>query len=264
MKSARIRISKNQRQAEIVKVLSTSSGIRMPLLANKFGVTVETIRRDLDELAQEGHINRTYGGGVATQLVEAELTKRYSLLIQERQAIAIVAADSVSDRDTLMMGGGATTWHVAKELARRRNYLTVITHAIDIAVALSENPTHTVLFPPGQYSAEERLLYGTETIAYLKNYSVNKAILGASGVSTMGCSNAEVNAGHVYRTMATHSTEVLVVADHSKFGANSLFTYLHWADNVTLLSDQEPDEALTRTLDKNAARSFIVPTVAKI
>lgn len=253
MQTSSKRLSKAQRQNEIVAALGTAPSIRIQSLAATFGVGVETVRRDFDQLAHEGRINRTYGGAVPLQVPEAELSKRFNLMVKERQSIAVLAADFIADYDTLMLGGGASTWHVAKELARTKNHLTVVTHSVDIAAALAENTSHTVLFPPGHYSVEERQLYGSETVAYIANYSASKAILGASGVSSAGFSNAEMNAGIVYRAMAQHSAQVLVVADSSKFDISALFTYLQWSSNVTLITDKEPPETLRRAIEHGAA-----------
>lgn len=237
-----------------MQIVAANPGVRMQALASEFNVSIETIRRDFDQLSEAGRLNRTFGGAVLVQTREAELSRRVMMMVRERSSIALKIASMVEDHDTLMIGAGATTWFVAKELARSKRHLSVVTHSMDVATALSANPTHTVLLPPGQYSDEERLVYGSETVAYLANYSASKAILGASGVSTAGCSNVEVNAGMVYKAMAGQCTEVLVGADHSKFNIGALFTFLKWAPNVNLITDQPPPESMIKAIEREEAR----------
>ena len=81
--------------------------------------------------------------------------------------------------DILAIGGGATTLHFARKLATARDHLTVITHAISIAVALAVNSTHKVLMLPGLYDGREGLIHGPDTLEALNRFHVNKAFLGA-------------------------------------------------------------------------------------
>ena len=92
--------------------------------------------------------------------VEPALAEREQLMVAERERIADAVVELVEDNDILMIGGGATTLHVARRLAADRNHLTVITHALSIAVALASNPLHRVLMLPGQYDGREGLISG--------------------------------------------------------------------------------------------------------
>lgn len=234
-----MRLSKSDRQARIVAELRATPSLRVNELAERLDVSTETVRRDFSELEERGLINRTYGGAMRPMSLEPALAEREQLLVQERERIATRAVQFIEDNDILMIGGGATTLHFARRLAAERNHLTIITHAFSIAAALASNPLHRVLMLPGQYDGREGLISGPETIEALQKYRATRAVLGASGVTEEGPSDAGAGPGLIYGAMMRRSAETLIVADHSKIGRSSLTVYGEWSAQVTLVSDRD-------------------------
>ena len=239
-----MRQSKSERQTRIVAVLRATPSLRVNELAERLQVSTETVRRDFTELEERGLINRTYGGAMRPMSLEPALAEREQLLVQERERIAESAVGLVENNDILMIGGGATTLHVARRLAAERNHLTVITHAFSIASALASNPLHKVLVLPGQYDGREGLVTGPDTIDALQKFRSTKAILGASGITEEGPSDAGIGASLIYGAMIRRSSETLIVADHSKMGRSSLAVFGEWSQNVTLVTDKPLPSAL--------------------
>jgi DeoR/GlpR family transcriptional regulator of sugar metabolism len=231
------RYAKGARQQRIIDALTAASTLRLNELVETLGVSSETIRRDLRELDERGLISRTYGGAVRLFQTEPSLAERQRLMTEERAAIAAAVSASVQPNEVLLIGGGATTLHVARRLARDHHSLTVVTHSLDIVVALGSNAGITVISTPGQYDAQEALLVGHETVAFLRSFAAHRAILGASGISPEGMSNAEVNAAAVYTTMMSCAMRTTVVADHTKFGVRALKLYGSWGRSVELVCD---------------------------
>jgi DeoR/GlpR family transcriptional regulator of sugar metabolism len=243
-----MRQSKSERQTRIVAELRAAPSLRVNELAERLQVSTETVRRDFTDLEERGLINRTYGGAMRPMSLEPALAEREQLLIQERERIASCAVGLVEDNDILMIGGGATTLHVARRLAAERNHLTIITHAFSIAASLASNPLHKVLILPGQYDGREGLISGPDTIDALQKYRSTKAILGASGITGEGPSDAGIGPSLIYGAMMRRSAETLIVADHSKFGRSSLAVFGEWSQNVTLVTDQPLPTALHSSL----------------
>ena len=233
-----MRQSKSERQTRIVAVLRATPSLRVNELAERLQVSTETVRRDFTELDERGLINRTYGGATRPMSLEPALAEREQLLVQERERIADSAVRLVENNDILMIGGGATTLHIARRLATERNHLTVITHAFSIALALVSNPLHKILMLPGQYDGREGLISGPDTIDALHKFRSTKAILGASGLTEEGPSDAGMGASLIYGAMMRRSSETIIVADHSKMGRSSLAVYGEWSPNVTLVTDR--------------------------
>lgn len=249
MKSAvQRRRGKAGRQEQIVADLRLYPAKRVNELAERLDVSAETIRRDLAELDERGLINRTYGGAIRPVAYEPALTERQALMIDERERIAARAAAQIERNDILMIGGGATTLHFARQVAAIQEPMTVITHAFSIAMALAVNPLIKVLILPGQYDGREGLIHGAETIDALQHFRANKAVLGASGLTSEGPNDAAIGPGLTYGAMMRRSSQAFVLADHSKFDRPSLTVYGPWLPSVTLVSDQAPSGELAEAL----------------
>lgn len=251
------RSGKPERQEQILRALERAPAMRVGDLARRFGVSAETIRRDLADLDARGLLARTWGGAVRPIAVEPALAERQALMVAERERIAERAVDLVERNDILMIGGGATTLHFARRLAGAGEPLTVITHAFSIAMALAAGPLVKVLMLPGQYDGREGLIHGPDTIDALARFHAAKAVLGASGLTREGPNDAALGPGLVYGAMMRRATETLVLADATKFNRPSLTVYGPWSPAVTLIADEAPAGDLARGL-KSAGARFVL------
>jgi DeoR/GlpR family transcriptional regulator of sugar metabolism len=256
-REAEMRQSKSDRQMRIVAELRAAPALRVNELADRLAVSTETVRRDFTELEERGLINRTYGGATRPISLEPAVTERELMMLQERDRIATRAVSLIDNNDILMIGGGATTLHFARRLAAERNHLTIITHAFSIAAVLASNPLHKVLMLPGQYDGREGLITGPDTIDALQKYRASKAVLGASGITSEGASDAGIGPGLIYGAMMRRSAETLIVADHSKIGRSSLAVYGEWSDAVSLVTDMALPPDLQAHLIATGARLIV-------
>ena len=254
---AAYRYAKGRRQQRIMDALTAMRSMRLNELVEALGVSSETIRRDLRELDERGLISRTYGGAVRLFDTEPALSERMRMMTDEREAIAAAVSASVQPNQVLLVGGGATTLHVARRLAHDHHALTVVTHALDIVGVLGSKPGITVICAPGQYDAREALLVGHETVAFLRSFAAHRAILGATGITEDGMSNAEVNAAAVYTAMMACAVTTTVVADHGKFGTRALKLYGTWGEAVELVCDRAPPEAIAAGIARAGGRIVV-------
>lgn len=250
-------MNKADRQARIVAELRAAPALRVSELATLLDVSTETVRRDFAELDERGLISRTYGGAMRPLSFEPALAEREMLMVAEREAIATAAVKLIEPDDILMIGGGATTLHFARRVAAECNHLTIITHALSIAAALASNPLHRVLMLPGQYDGREGLIHGPDTIDALQRFRATKAVLGASGLTAEGMSDAGMGPGLVYGAMMRRASQTVILADHSKFERASLAVYGGWSPAITLVSDRAPDGSLAAALA--AAHTTFIP-----
>ena len=122
------RLTQQERHVHIATLLRHEGTVRIATLAKAFDVTTETVRRDLDELAENGALNRTYGGGASRSLIdEPGIGVRSRTHAAERGRIARAAAQMVDPGDVLMIDSGSTTRLFAQMLAARELRLTVVT-----------------------------------------------------------------------------------------------------------------------------------------
>jgi DeoR/GlpR family transcriptional regulator of sugar metabolism len=239
---------KSARQGKIMAALETAPSLRVAELAQTLGVSTETIRRDLDQMTSAGLLNRTYGGAVRPLHSEPTVAERHTMFVTERQRIARATLPLLRDARVLILGSGSTTVHVAHEIAAKLKDLMIITHSFGVAAALSANPTIKTLLLPGEYHAGEGTLLGGHTIAFLQDLYADCTVLGASGLSEEGPTDALPESAAVYSTMAARAARSVVVADHSKF--NRLFTarYADWRRIGHLVTDQAPEGAMAAQL----------------
>ena len=254
MKELATRPRKIERQSRISGALRVSPALRVNELAALLNVSTETIRRDLTEMGKAGLLSRTYGGAMRPVAFEPSVLVRESLMVEERERIADIAAQQVEANDILMIGGGATTLHFARKLAATVDHLTVITHGLSVVIALAANSTIRVQVLPGQYDGREGLIYGPDTIEALSRFRANKVFLGASGLTPEGPNDAGLGPGMTYGAMMRRSAKSFILADHTKFARSSLTVFGSWSPEITLITDRLPTGDLMRALEKAGSK----------
>jgi DeoR/GlpR family transcriptional regulator of sugar metabolism len=249
--------TKSSRQSQILAELNRSPSLRIADLAGRLDVSTETIRRDLDELTEQGLLNRTYGGAVRPLSTEPSITERHSLLVAERERIGRAALPVIKSGHVLMMGSGSTTVHVARRIAVELKNITVITHAFGVATVLAMNPTIKVLMLPGDYHATEGANVGVHTVSFLNGFYADFAILGASGLTPDGPADALIECGAVYSAMTMRAAQTVVVADNSKFDRIFPARYASWQQVHHLVTDMAPTGSLLSGLKQNDVKLVI-------
>jgi DeoR family transcriptional regulator, glycerol-3-phosphate regulon repressor len=209
--------AKGIRHAAILAELRASPAIRIVELAQSYGVTSETIRRDLDEMSIAGLINRTYGGATVAQLTsEPLLDERYRTNSEQRQILAKVVVPLIRDGDTLMIDSGATTIHVARRLAADCNNLTVVTTSYGVVTALATNPTIRIRICPGEYDPRDGGVVGPDTLQYLSQFHVTHTVIGASRLDVDGPTDFNMDSVSIKKAMIKQADQTILVLDHEK------------------------------------------------
>lgn len=210
---------KDQRHQKILSELRVQPAVRASEIAQRLGVHVETIRRDLDELDKKGQISRTYGGALpATMGFEASLAERDQLLIDERQRIARCAANLISPGDVIMVDVGSTTAHFAQHLAALDYEVQIITNSSKLLSVVGPAPRIKTILCPGAYSHRQGGVAGPETAAFLGNYHADKVVLSIGGVTEGGLYEVEPEFAWVKRAMIANARTRILLADHDKLG----------------------------------------------
>lgn len=252
-----MKLSKSSRHSEILSELSRAPSLRVADLADRMNVSTETIRRDLDELTERKLINRTYGGAVRTPSSEPSVGQRHTLFVAERERIARAASARIKPGSTVLIGSGATTTHVARRIAADHRYLTVVTHSFSAATVLAANPTISLIMAPGAYLASEGATVGALTARFLDDFSADVAIVGASGLTAEGVSDALVEPAAVYAKLVSRAAETMVTVDHSKFHKVFTARFASWRELATVVCDEKPDGPLARALERHGVEVVV-------
>lgn len=244
------RLRKQERQQQILLELKLHPHVRISDLARRFEVSTETLRRDLDSLSQEGLISRAYGGAsVPTRGTYPGLSERRAARSVERARIGTAAAALVHPGETLMIDSGSTTIEVARALAWAGTPCTVITNCIPIAMTLGEGPVEVIL-APGAYQPAESAVTGTDTVAFLSGYRVDRCIIGASGLTNEGPFETVRGFAAVKMAMLSRSCHTHLVLDSGKFGRDGLNHVGSLEQFASVVVDARPPADLASALHR--------------
>ena len=244
------RLRRDDRFARIMTALRVGSSVRIADLAARFGVSTETVRRDLDELSRQGLVDRTYGGAApAISIHEPAVHERAHVRVAERRRIGACAAEMIEDGDVLMIDSGSTTVHFAQRLAVAAPRVTVLTNCLGVALALGPLTETRVVLCPGDYRVQEGGVFGPETAAFLQRFRATKAIIGASGLTAEGPVELDSAAAWVKRTMIERAARRFLVIDESKLDALSIETICPLGQIDDLVTSAPPSATLRIALN---------------
>lgn len=207
-----------ERQEKIAEALKAKSSIKVNELSNIFNVSESTIRRDLQDMEEQGLLTRTHGGAVSIKKTNFEPTfkEKEDEKQDEKVLIGTIAASMVEDEDTIILDSGTTTLEIARHLKAKN--ITVITNSIDIASELSSRNDIELIVTGGTLRVTTRAMVGNITESILKNFRVDKAFIGSNGISVEeGITTPNFPEAQTKKAMMNVANKVMIVADSSKF-----------------------------------------------
>ncbi|MDT8718586.1 DeoR/GlpR transcriptional regulator [Clostridium sp. 19966] len=244
-----------ERKAQIINLLKLQGDVKVSNLADTYKVSEVTIRKDLQELEEEGLIKRVHGGAVLVHNTKFEPTfyEKVDKFIEEKIAIGKQAASMVEDGDTVALDGGTTNLQIARNI--RANNLTVITNSLDIAIELSNNHSNEVIVIGGTLRSHTRALIGPIASSILKNVRVDIAFVGANGISLdYGITTPNMNEAQTKREIIESAERVIIVCDHSKF-SEVCFAKITDFDKIHyIVTDSKLDEGVRKEFREKGIR----------
>jgi DeoR family galactitol utilization operon repressor len=206
----------SEREKEILKLLSNDPGISVARMSELLGVSVVTIRSDLNDLSQKGLVLRTRGG--AAPAYHPHVAERQNLNVEAKNRIAQAAAALVGDGDTIMIEAGTTTALVAKYLLGKR-FVNIVTNSTLILPFARMNPGIHLTVVGGEFRPATESLVGPAALAELDRFHVRLAFVGTDGFSPEGGLTTHlVEGAEIVRKMAERCESAVLVADSSKYG----------------------------------------------
>lgn len=207
-----------ERQVRIRSLLAESGKVLAVDLAERFGVSEDTVRRDLREMAARGECERVYGGALSLEPRHQSMSVRMTVAGDRKAALAASAASFVSARMTIFMDAGSTNLAIARALPDGLK-LTVITNAPDIALELANRSETIIVLAGGTLDPHCRAIVGGQAISQLTGIRPDLSILGVCGLTAeAGLTAISYEDSAIKRLMANQSGAVLVAATNEKFG----------------------------------------------
>ena len=240
-----------ERQQQILDTARSAGRVEVVTLAERFGVTPETIRRDLSALERRGHLRRVHGGALPVEVLEAEPTVdiRRVRFSEEKQRIAERAVQEIRPGATVLLDSGTSTGAIAGLLPAGAG-LTVITNSASIAAMLQDRPDMELLLLGGRVRPRTGAAVGAWLEHSLIDVCVDVAFLGANGYSVdRGFTTPDQVEAAAKRAMIAAARQAVVVADSSKAGQVNLHRFAHLADAAMLVTDTGLDDETAESLD---------------
>jgi len=235
-----------QRQQKIVEHVNSVGIAAYVELAELFGVSAFTIRRDIDYLAQSRLVAKVKGGAqrieTPSQFREAQLPNRMQINVTEKEKIAAKAIEFVHAGDTIFLDGSSTITCLARVIARACRNISVVTNSILVALELSEASDIRLIGLGGVFDRETFSYVGFDADNPAASFYVDKAFLSCTGfVADKGTyENAAFNR-NIKRLMAERAEKVFLLIDRSKFGRQALAQVLDTSEISTIITDQVPE-----------------------
>lgn len=230
----------SERKQYILELINRDRIVRAADLVERFGVSMETIRRDLEELEKAGNLRRVYGGAVLGTIYSPEpsYNNREITHSAQKRAIASEAYNLIEEGDTLFLDGGTTLMELARCIANGNKQVTVITNAIQVSCEVVKNEFCTAILLGGALTRGEPLTSGPISSSDLSHFHANKIVLGAAGVSLRyGVTDHSFVIGSLKREMINRADQVICVADFSKFGQTAANCICPTANLNVLVTD---------------------------
>lgn len=238
-----------QRHDAILSRIETDGAILVTDIAQQFGVSSETARRDLKALALRGEVELTHGGAVRATAVEPELASRSVRNTEAKARIGRRAATLISDGMVVLLDAGSTTSAIAAMLGKRRG-LTVITTSLPIARDLCRHDSFRVQIAGGTINPGDEAAEGPEVMASLARFRVDIAFVSAGGVAKDGSVTDFTPLGAETRgLMIAAADRGYFVLDGSKFGVHTPCRIVGQNRAAGLITDRAPPLAIARALE---------------
>ena len=205
------------RQSDILEIAKQKGRVAVDDLAERFDVTVQTIRRDLSELSEMGKLDRVHGGAVLRSGVSnIGYEDRRALNEDAKARIAAACAAAIPDSASVFMNIGTSTESVARQMLGHKN-LMVVTNNMNVANILLENPECEIVVAGGVLRRSDGGLVGNLTVSTINQFKFDYAIIGCSALDTDGdLLDFDFQEVLVSQSIITQARQTFLVADHSK------------------------------------------------
>ena len=236
------------RQQKTLELVRERGYISIEELAQYFDVTPQPIRRDINQLADEGLLRRYHGGAAHDSSVEnTEYTMRVGYMLEEKLRIAEAVAAAVPDHASLFINIGTTTESIAHALLNHTG-LKIITNNLNVAKILSTKEDFEVLIASGRVRPDGGVI-GQATADFFKQFKADYALIGISGIDEDGTLlDFDFQEVCVSQEILSSARQVFLAADSSKFGRNAMIRLGSLKQVDSIFTDQQPNEQYLKTI----------------
>lgn len=251
-------MTQQERHAAIVELVKRQGYASIEQLAREFDVTPQTVRRDLNQLAEEGVIKRVHGGaGLESSTVNTAYHTRKTLNLDAKRRIAEMLARHIPDSSSLFINIGTSNEFIAEALCQHSG-LEVITNNLNVAAILQHKTDFNVIVAGGQVRSRDGGIIGEATIDFINQFKVDYGIIGISGIDGDGSLlEFDYQEVRVAQAILRNSRQVFLAADHSKFHRNAVVRQGNLSQINAFFTDRQPPEMLCRLMREHDVALYV-------
>ena len=247
-----------ERRNQIIDLINKNRTVTNAELMEHFGISIETVRRDLNDLEKRGYLERVYGGAIKKSfrgeepLYDSREVENHA----EKRVIAAEAEKLIQQNDAVFFDLGTTVLLLAKLLSREKK-VTAFTNSLRTAIALTEATNAEVLLLGGQLRPHELTVSGHYAEELMQNFNVDKAVIGLAGITEDGITDFHIAEANLRRQVIKNARQVIALADFSKFGVRTMNNVCELSDIDILITDEKAPADLLRKIEKAGVRTII-------
>ncbi len=245
-----------ERRNKIMEILHRDSKVYVSQLAKEFGVTEETVRRDLEKLEDQQLVQRSYGGAVLAEKAQDDISfdQRSITHVAEKRDLTNKAASLIEDGDTIFMDSSSTALMLRPHLEKKKD-ITIITNSVRLLYDAALNTNLHIMSTGGSLKNNSFALIGPSAYETIKKFTVDLAIISCKALSqeygAMESTEAEAS---LKGLMLSRSKKRILLADHHKFDKTAFVRIGSLSLFSCLVTDQKPSEAWCRLTEQQNIR----------
>lgn len=249
-----------ERQKRVLTQVLDKKHVTVRDLACNMAVSEATVRRDLKTLADSQKVSLIHGGATLPKETDFSFFAKSDRNTDAKLKIGQLAASLVADGEQIFLDSGTTCFEMAKHLNSKRS-LSVIVNSARVALEL-QAPAIKVIMLGGQYRPERMDTVGPITMATLEQLRGYVAFIGADGLSMdFGPAAVDMESAHLYRLAVANARQTVLLVDHTKFQAPSLFKIVDWEKIATVITDEEPSDEWQEYFKKRKIKVYYPTTI---
>ncbi len=242
---------KIDRHMYILNELHKKHSVKVNDLARDMNVAEMTIRRDLKELEEYGHLTRIHGGAKLLPrnfYQEDNYNKKISINVDEKKEIARKVAKVLKDNETIFIGPGSTTSYLYDYIKDKN--INIVTNSITIFEQFKELEHINLIFVGGRYRPKIKGFVGYFTQETLSKISVNKAFVGVNGIDVDNITISDEEEGKCNEIILNNATETFVLADNTKFFTHAFYAFYKLLNITAIITDSKLDDNIREQYKK--------------
>lgn len=235
-----------QRKQHILSVLKRDGQVIAKTISSELGLSEDTIRRDLRELAQEGLLQRVHGGALPASPAVVDFAGRQEISTDAKKRIGRAAAKMIRPGQLVILDGGTTTSELARNLPSNLK-ATIVTHSPTIAVILADHPTIEVIVLGGRLFKHSVVSVGAEAIEATSRFNADIYVMGVTGIHPeAGATTGDFEEAQVKRALSAASAETIVLASAEKLNAASPYRIVPIGEINGIVTEEDVAEVATK------------------